>query len=250
MTTRYVEDNLLQYDKFSWRLGNEKILRFDDSYRMAHLPLISPKHSLCINQVNNFDYAYGSYGKPRYSLIVPIDFETLKSSSAFTSCDTRLRDCSFAKKIDWNLVTKRKNKVHITIASGLLSDEANKILTTAARFVLSTGAIYFQVKGPYVGSKNTGRIYFPVYPENKNGKDVFASIQKAIGFPLTRFYAIGYYNLCDELDEVETTELRYFLNDWCDEILIQSCVKSFDILETHDDLVLNSKVIAREVVSE
>ena len=72
----------------------------------------------------------------------------------------------------------------------------------------------FRLGGPFVGNKNIGRIYFPVYPQAIDGDDSFGLIQDAVGGTRTRFYVVGYYNLIDELDAAETADLAHILGRW------------------------------------
>ena len=55
---------------------------------------------------------------------------------------------------------------------------------------------------------------------------------------------IGYYNLTDELTGDESADLAAFLATWTDATLAELSAPSLTILATHDDLALESEVLA------
>ena len=93
-----------------------------------------------------------------------------------------------------------------------------------------------------LGSKNTGRIYFPAYPEIVDGQDVFGLIQDALGVRRTQLYVLGYYNLVEELDPEETSELQRIVDENQAEVLRVQSEVCF-IQATNDDLVLSGRAV-------
>jgi hypothetical protein len=101
----------------------------------------------------------------------------------------------------------------------------------------------FKLLGPFLGSKNTGRIYFPAYPEQRNGDDTFGLLQDALGVRRTRFYVVGYYNLVDELDVAETSALQHIVDAWSSVDMLQVQAPECTVQATNDDLVLSGRPV-------
>ncbi len=104
------------------------------------------------------------------------------------------------------------------------------------RFLREHGPLHLRILGPFVGRKNTGRIYLPVIPEMIRGQAAFGRLQAALGLPVTNFYAVGLFNLAEELNPAETRELSALIGNWQDEVLLETRLSSLQILGTHDDL--------------
>jgi len=66
-----------------------------------------------------------------------------------------------------------------------------------------------------------------------------------VSAPRTGLYLLGYYNLRDELTPAEAAELQAFLDRWRVAELAELAATSLLILATHDDLALDSRVVAR-----
>ena len=182
-------------------------LAFDPAYRLAHLPLVAPRHPASIRAVPGQDYRDGTYLKPRYSLVAPIRSRDLTASPAFQALEAELRAASFAPKFAWDLGERRAAKLHATVVNGLQEANVEACAAAVTRTLARLGPLSFRLGGPFVGNKNLGRIYFPVYPQAIDGDNSFGVIQDAVGGARTRFYVAGYYNLVDELDAAETADL-------------------------------------------
>jgi hypothetical protein len=155
MVTSRISDFELEYPSIRWRFREGEGLLFDESYRIAHLPLIAPQSSEAIC-VGPGDYRMGRYRAARHSLVLPIGAEALSKSESFAWLETR--DSSFVEKIDWSLLPRRAAKLHVTLCTGLEAGDLHAIIGTAQQFLPHTRAIAAQVGGPLVGNKNTGRI--------------------------------------------------------------------------------------------
>ena len=107
------------------------------------------------------------------------------------------------------------------------------------------GSISVCLKGPFLGTRNTGRIYFPVYPQKVRDEDVFALVQKRIGVSPTKLYLVGYYHLCHELDPLETRELAELIDRWRDRIIVRTTIPFLELHATNDDLALSGRTHAR-----
>jgi hypothetical protein len=238
----YCDEASLAYAAARRRFAPGEALRFDESYRLAHLPLIAPSHPAVLRSAAGTDYQDGRYDRERYALVVPVSFGDLAASASFQAVDAALRKSSFADKIAFDLCERRASKLHVTLGSGLVRSELDQRARAVARQVARLGALRFKLLGPFLGSKNTGRIYFPAYPENVDGQDVFGLIQDALGVARTRFYVLGYYNLAEELAAEETSALQHIVDENQAEVLRVQSEACF-IQATNDDLVLSGRAV-------
>jgi hypothetical protein len=103
------------------------------------------------------------------------------------------------------------------------------------------GALSFRLGGPFIGDRNTGRLYFPAYPQMVAGQDSFALMQEAVGARLTRFYAVGYYHFKDELNRRETTDLARLLERWRDAHVAEFRLSAVIVHATNDNLALSGR---------
>jgi hypothetical protein len=238
----YCDEASLAYAAVRRRFAPGEALRFDESYRLAHLPLVAPSHPAVLRSVAGTDYQDGRYASERYSLVVPVSFRDLTASANFQAVDAALRKSSFADKIAFDLCERRVSKLHVTLASGLVRSQLEQHARAVARQVARLGALRFKLLGPFLGSKNTGRIYFPAYPENIDGQDVFGLIQDALGVRRTRLYVLGYYNLVEELDPEQTSALQRIVDENQVEMLRVQSEVCF-VQATNDDLVLSGRSV-------
>jgi hypothetical protein len=216
-------------------------LEFDTSYRLTHLPLVAPHHPAAIREMAGENYRNGQYDVPRYSLVVPVPMEALTSSSEFQALEREMRAAAFADKIAWELCERRASKLHASLINDLMEADAEHCADAVARLLPRLGPVLFRLGGPFIGNKNTGRIYFPAYPREIDGEDAFALIQDAAGAARTRFYAIGYYHLVDQLDPRETADLAALLDHWRSVILAEVQVASLVVHATNDNLALSGR---------
>jgi hypothetical protein len=135
--------------------------------------------------------------------------------------------------------------LHATIASGLSEPELDRYAAAVQDLLDRIGSISVCLKGPFMGTRNTGRIYFPVYPQKIQGEDAFALVQKRIGAPLTNLYLVGYYHFHDELDPLETLELADLLDRWRDRIVVRTTIPFLELHATNDDLALSARTHAK-----
>jgi hypothetical protein len=239
----YCTDVDLNYIHSHYVFSSGQPLTFDHAYRLAHLPLIAPKHPAAIHQLGGQDYNSGRYEKARYSLVVPIPSKALLSSPVFQAFERELRAARFAQKVAWALCDQRASKLHATIINGLAADRIEACAAAVARAVRKLGRLSLRLGGPFAGNKNLGRLYFPVYPQRVNGDDAFGLIQDAAGAARTRFYSVGYYNLVEELDVAETDALAKLIHYWNSRIIAEVPVPSFVVHATNDDLALSGRPV-------
>jgi hypothetical protein len=241
----YCAPESLAYAESAWPFESGAALTFDESYRLAHLPLVNPAHPRLIAAAPGLDYQMGRYERLRYSLIVPVDAAELEQGDTFQAMERDLRGRRFATKVAWSLARRRASKLHLTLAGGLREAALEGHAARLAELLAARAPLHYRLGGPFVSSKNRGRIYFPAYPQLSDHGNVFGLIQQALGAPLTRFYAVGHYNLSDELSAPEAADLQDFVARWGQRTLAELTVPALVLLATHDDLALDSRVVHR-----
>jgi hypothetical protein len=217
---------------------------FDEAYRLAHLPLVNAGHPAVISEVDGRDYRNGTYEKTRYALVMPISAEVLLRSDEAQALDLAMKSASFAPKIGWELCERRRFRLHATLA-GIQEASLDSVVTRVQELLDQVGPISVRLKGPFLGTKNTGRIYFPVYPQKIGGEDAFALVQACIGVSLTRLYLVGYYHMREELDPLETSELAGLIDQWRERTIAQTTISSLEVYAVNDDLALSARIYAQ-----
>src|SRR6476661_6791857 len=221
----YCDDSMMAYRSARKIFQPGEGVVFDEGYRLAHLPLVNAGHPAVISEVDGRDYRNGTYEKTRYALV-------MKSSS-------------FAPKIAWDICERRRLQLHATLASGVPETDLDRYAATVQDLLDQIGSISVCLKGPFQGTRNTGRIYFPVYPQKIGGEDAFALVQKSLGLPPTKLYLVGYYHMRNELDPLETRELAELIDQWRDRIVVKTTVPLLELHATNDDLALSARTHAK-----
>jgi hypothetical protein len=156
-----------------------------------------------------------------------------------------MKSASFAPKIAWEMGERRRLRLHATLAGGIPQADLDRHVAAVQALLDHIGPISVCLKGPFLGTRNIGRIYFPVYPQKIRGEDPFALVQKGIGLAPTKLYLVGYYHMRNELDPLETRELAELLDQWCDRIVVTTTVPFLELYATNDDLALSARVYAK-----
>jgi hypothetical protein len=87
-----------------------------------------------------------------------------------------------------------------------------------------------------------GRLYLRVYPERRDGANVFHQIQRTLDRRETDLYVVGVYNLTDDLNASEGNALREIVERWWDRPILRFRADHLWLLGAFDDLVLKSSV--------
>ena len=215
----------------------------DEAYRANQLPLLRPDHPGVIARRPGSDAVMGRYEASRISAVVQLPSAVLEASPAYRDLVTRLRTSPVGAKVDWAMAERRRDVLHATLRSGLERDglsEAKCRLLSAAGF----GSVGVAIGGLWAGTAfNRGRLYLPLYPERRGDDDAFGLLQRRLGGRETRFYSIGLSNLADDLDEAETTALGRVIEAGAGTRIAETTFEELALLETHDDLVLDGRVI-------
>jgi hypothetical protein len=222
-------DDELDYCASRTRFAAGKGFELDESYRLAHLPLVAPRHPKVIASVPGKSYHMGRRGR-RVALVLPVpDVGPL--------LEAELRATPFAGKIAWDVVSRRRGKLHATLCGGWVE------LDGAQRAALAAiGPIGVELRGLFSGAFNHGRLYLRVYPEKRNGENLFSQVQRVLGRRETGLYLVGLYNLTDDLDAREAAALAAMIELWWERPILRWQVDALWLLASQDDLVLDGGV--------
>lgn len=226
-------------------------LTFDDNYRLAHLPLVSPTSALVIARREGSDYEYGKYENPRVGLVIPVSHADLAASPIYQAMESEFRSLRAWRKVDSPTMTRRLDRLHVTVASGLDYNKSLALRGDLVEFLRRHyGGISIRLAGPFIGRKNSGRIYLPALSEVVGGEDSLAELQSRVGVVPTRFYALGLYQLREELNTAEASQFINFVNEWQGTIVFEGPIKCIQLWSTNDDLALSRRVLWSAKVDE
>ena len=236
----FCADGDLRYESSRHRFVPGEGFALGADYRLAHLPLIDPTHPKIVVSVPGKDYALGRYATSRHALVAHVATSELLASPAFRELDAALRASALADKVAWETQDKRRDVLHATIAGPVDASTADAYLAAGNSWLRQKGDIAMRLGGPFVGNRNHGRIYLPVYPEKRDGTDMYADLQRAIGARESGFYAIGLWHLADDLDANEAAWLSVWLDRWGGETVATFAASRLGMLETTDDQALHA----------
>ncbi len=148
--------------------------------------------------------------------------------------EAELRAAPFAAKIAWDIVRRRRGKLHATLCG------PPQALDRAA--LAAIGPITLELRGLFSGNVNHGRLYLRVYPEKRDGENQLKRVQRLAGRRETDLYLVGLYNLMDDLDAHEAAALAALIERWWDRPILRWQVDALWLLSSWDDLVLDSAI--------
>ena len=177
-----------------------------------------------------------------FSLVLPVDGALLAGSGPFRELDAEMRAAPFAPKIAWDILPRRAQRLHATLCGTLSTGDAPVISDDTRQALASIEPFAVDLRGPFSGNVNRGRLYLRVYPEKRDGLNPVHAIQAAFGRPPGDLYLVGLYNLADDLDASETAALAEIIACWWDVSLLRFTVTDLWLLGACDDLVLDSQI--------
>jgi hypothetical protein len=240
-TGLFCQDSELGYERSRTRFIPGEGLVLDETYRLAHLPLVAPDHPRVIRMRENSSYVMGRHERV-FSLVLPISGDLLFGSPAYRELNDAMRASPFAGKIAWDLLGRRKDKLHATICGSLSTGEPPVLDKRQRQELAGLGPINVTLRGLFSGSVNRGRLYLRAYPESRAGDNVFRHIQRSLGCRETDLYVVGLYNMTDDLDADEAAALASLINGWWDRTILQLTVDHLWLMGACDDLVLDSMI--------
>lgn len=241
----FCQDDALAYDRSRTVFVPGHGLALDESYRLAHLPLVAPDHPGVILEREGCYYARGRH--PRVvSLVLPVQDGDLAAAPAYAALDRELQAAPFAGKIAWDVAARRVDRLHATLCGSLaVGPEAVPVMTLAQQAALAgLGPVTVELRGLFSGNINIGRLYLRVYPECRNGADMLAEIQRIMGRPPSGLYLVGLHALTDDLDPAEAASLAKMIDRWWDRPILRLAVDALWLLWATDDQVLDGGVVA------
>ncbi|MGY2046772.1 hypothetical protein [Methylobacterium sp. JK268] len=234
-------------DDLGYQRGRTRFLpgagfAFDESYRLAHLPLVAPEHPLAIPARPGTFYDRGRHPTVT-SLVLPVPVEDLLASPAYRDLDAALRAAPFARKIAWMVAERRRPRLHATLCGGLAVGEAPFALDPAQRAALAEiGPITVELRGLFSGNLNLGRLYLRAYPESRGGENVVRILQRRLGRKESDLYVVGLHNLIEELDPDEAAGLDALIAAWWERPILRFRADRLWLLRARDDLVLDGEI--------
>jgi hypothetical protein len=207
-------------------------------YRLAHLPLVAPAHPACIASVPGRDYANGRYTQRRAALVLKIDADALEAAPSFRAVEAAMRAAPFGAKIAWDMGVRRRDVLHATLAASLDEAAIERCVKASEAYLAAHGELHVALGGPFVGNRNHGRLYLPVYPPKLGGADALGTLLAAAGLPYSGFYGIGLWHLADALDATEAAALCELLDAHWGHTLIEGLPVRLAILTVDNDLAL------------
>ena len=237
-------DSDLGYQRSRTKFEPDRGLALDEPYRLAHLPLVAPDHPRVIASRDGKPYAMGKH-PTLCSLALPVDAGQLEASPAFRELDAETRTLPFASKIAWDMLPRRRDRLHATLCNGL-GDAAHSIAESARRELRRLSPIAVELRGIFSGNVNVGRLYLRVYPECRAGQNLLRVLQQALGRPETDLYVVGLYNLKDDLTAREAAALDAMIDRWWNRPILRYAIDRLWLMHAKDDLVLDGG-IAEEI---
>src|SRR5918997_3459217 len=106
-----------------------------------------------------------------------------------------MKAAPFAGKIAWDVLGRRKDKLHATICGSLSTGMPPVLDEDRLRELARLGPVSVELRGLFSGNVNRGRLYLRAYPEKRDGINMFHRIQQVLGRRTTNLYLVGIYNL-------------------------------------------------------
>jgi len=218
-------------------------LLLDDSYRLAHLPLVAPDHPRLIARREDGFYEMGRHPQV-FSLVLPVADEALRASPAFLALEEELKAAPFAAKIAWEILPKRSDRLHATVCGSLGLDEPPVIAPDVRAALSQIEPFEVELRGLFSGNVNRGRLYLAAYPEKRDGSNMLQAVQAAFGRKPGDLWLVGLYNLKDDLDAAETAALAEIVSRWWGRPLLRFTASELQLMGASDDLVLDAQIQA------
>jgi hypothetical protein len=238
----FCSDEQMGYSAARTRLPAGAPLALDESYRRAHLPLVNPAHPDVIATSVQPAYAMGRH-EPVASLVIPLEAAALEASPAWAELDSALRASAFASKLAWDLLPRRRDRLHATLCGNV--GEGGALPGDALAALSAVGPFAVDVRGLFSGNVNVGRLYLRLYPELRHGANVVHQIQAAMGRPQNALHLAGLHNLTDHLSAGEAAALLAMIEQWWPRVIARIRVTELWVLSSTDDLVLDSEIVQR-----
>ena len=205
---------------------------------MAHLPLVAPDHPRVIARKDGTSYDMGRHDRV-VSLVLPVPGGLLSESAAYRALESELRASPFAAKIAWDIVDRRRDRLHATVCG-----QPPPAVDAAHRTALAgIGPLTVELRGLFSGTVNHGRLYLRAYPQKVGDRDGLREVQRLFGCRESGLYLVGLYNLTDDLDSSEAAAFAALIDRWWDRPILRWQADALWRLGASDDLVLDYDIV-------
>jgi hypothetical protein len=201
------------------------------------LPLVAPDHPKVIARKHGTSYDRGRHDRV-VSLVLPVPGDLLRDSPAYRALESELRSSPFAAKIAWDIVDRRRDRLHATVCGHPLPTIAASNRQALARLRPLT----IELRGLFSGTVNHGRLYLRAYPQKIGDWDGLREIQRLLGCRESGLYLVGLYNLTDDLDAREAAALSEIIDRWWDRPILRWQADRLWRLGAKDDLMLDCDI--------
>ncbi len=239
MADRFLTDDAMGYLGSRTPQAPGAPFELDESYRLAQLPLVRPRHPKVIESMPGTPCLRGRHDTA-WSIVLPVDAGALDDSTSMAELDQAVRDSSFGPCIAWDLLDLRRHLLHATVCAGLGHGAPPTISPASLAELAALGPIRLELRGLFSGTRNIGRLYLRVYPEARGAPHSLHAVQQILGRPRTEVFLVGLYNLTDDLTVAQAAELNTLITDWWDATLVQWTATELWLLGARDDLVLDA----------
>jgi len=108
----------------------------DESYRLAHLPLVAPAHPRLIARKDGTPYEMGRHERV-VSLVLPVPATLLQTSAEYLTLEAEVRASCLAPKIAWEVAKRRRDRLHAMICGSLATGQAVAQVSAVQREALA-----------------------------------------------------------------------------------------------------------------
>ena len=241
----FARPHQLRYRSLQYKFRDGQPLPLDESYRLCHLPLVAPQHPDVIRGKPGEPYEMGWFTPPSRALVVPIKAEALDASPVYRRLIAALRSAPFATKIAWDMQERRRGVLHATLRSHIQRDHSDAEIRHLTLRLRTVPWFRARLTGPWMGDKNHGRLYLPMVPEAKHGRDPCSFMQRLTGGRPSGLYTVGLIHFRDHLNAAEAAALRRILRDWENVTLLDYEVRELWLMANHDSLALDGHILQR-----
>jgi hypothetical protein len=238
--TAFSGDDALGYRRSATRFVRGAPFAMDESYRLAHLPLVAPDHPRVIARRADRPLYDGGRHPRVHSLVLPVPGDALLASPAWRAMQDELRAAPFAAKLAWEILERRRDVLHATVCRTVVL-ESDVLRET----LLALGPFEVELRGLFSGNVNHGRLYLKVHPERRAGLDMLQQVQRACAPEAGDLWVVGVHNLIDDLDAGESAALAALIERWWDRVVLRFELRELWMLGAVDDLVLEAPTIER-----
>lgn len=241
----FARPHQLRYRRLQYVFEDGAPLPLDESYRLCHLPLVAPRHPDVIRSKHGEPFEMGWFTPPSRALVVPVAADALDASPVYRRMIAALRATPLAAKVAWDMQERRRSVLHATLRSNIQRDQSDAEIRHLILRLRGVPRFRARLIGPWMGDKNHGRLYLPLVPEAKNGRDPCGFMQRLTGGRASGLYTVGLIHLRDHLTAVEATTLRRFLREWENVTILDYEVRELWLMANHDSLALDGAITQR-----